>query len=90
MYVQVSPLRSYQKKKIALYVPWFNSDSPLKFVVYHFFIFLFFHQALDPKFDLALKQKVLELEGSSFGIRPYVYVLNGCYEEPHPEKPPYQ
>ena len=38
---------------------------------------LFNLQALDPKFVLALEPRVLELEGSSFGISRYIYVLKG-------------
>ena len=34
-------------------------------------------QALDPNFVLALELKVLKLEGSSYGIRPSIYVLRG-------------
>ena len=34
-------------------------------------------QALDPNFVLALELKVLKLEGSSYGIRPSIYVLKG-------------
>ena len=43
---------------------------------------LFNFEALDPKFILALEPRVLELKISSFGIRPYIYVLKGCYKEP--------
>ena len=44
-------------------------------------------QALDLIFVLALEPKVLKLEGSSFEIRPSIYVLMGCYDEP-PKKLP--
>ena len=66
------------EKKLALYVPWFNSDGPLKSKVSHLKNLRFFKvQALDPKFVLALKPRVLKLEGSSYGIRPSIYVLKG-------------
>ena len=35
---------------------------------------IFNFQALDPKFVLALEPRVLKLEGSSFGVRPSIYV----------------
>ena len=55
------------KKKLALYVPLFNSDGPLKSKVSHFKNMRFFNfQALDPNFVLALEPRVLKLEGSSY------------------------
>ena len=35
---------------------------------------------MDPKFILALEPRVLKLGGSSFGIRPYIYILKECYK----------
>ena len=43
------------EKKLALYVPWFNSDGPLKSEVFHF--------KKISSFVLALEQKVFKLEG---------------------------
>ena len=36
---------------------------------------------LDSKFGLALVPKALKQEGSSFGFRPSIYILIGCYDE---------
>ena len=70
------------KKNIALYVPRINSDGPLKSEVSHFKnLILINFQALDPKFVLALEHRVLKLEGSSFGNRPYICFLKGFYKE---------
>ena len=53
-------------------MPQFSSDRPLKSKVSHLKnLSLLNFQHLDPKYDLAVEPKVLELEGSSFGIRPY-------------------
>ena len=35
-------------------------------------------QAQHLNFQIALEPRILKLEGSSFGIRPYIYVLKGC------------
>ena len=32
-------------------------------------------------FVLALEPRVFKLDGSSFGIRPYIYVLKECYKD---------
>ena len=34
---------------------------------------------------MALELKVLKLEGSSYGIRPSIYVLKGWYDETAPK-----
>ena len=73
-------------KKLTLYVPWFNSDGPLKSEVSISKIELFHFQALDPKFVLALKPIVLKQEGSSCGIGPSICVLNGGYKERQRDK----
>ena len=36
---------------------------------------------MDPNFVLTLKPRVFKLEGSSFEIRPSIYVIKGCYKE---------
>ena len=77
-------------KELVLYVPRFSYDSPLKSEVSHLKnLRVFNFQALDPKFVLALEPRVLELEGSSFGIRPYIYGLKECNKET-PKNWPYQ
>ena len=38
-------------------------------------------QARDPNFVLALELRVCKLEGSSYDIRPSIYVLKGWYYE---------
>ena len=44
--------------------------------------------ALDPNF--ALELSILMLEGSSYGIRPLIFILNGLYDEsPHPMRNSY-
>ena len=66
------------KKKISAL---FNSDGPFKSKMSHFKkLSLFNFQALDPNFVLAPEPRVWELEGSSFGMRPYIYVIKGCYK----------
>ena len=56
----------------------FNSDGPLKSEKYHFqfsdILRLINFQALASKFLLA------------FGIRPSIYLQNGCLDEPDPKK----
>ena len=73
-------------KKIALFGPWFNSESPVKSNLFHLKILRFFNfQDMDPKLVLVLHPRVLKRGGSSLGIRPSIYVLKGCYKEP-PQK----
>ena len=43
-------------------------------------------QARDPNFVLALELRVLKLEGSSYDIRPSIYILKGWYDETPPKK----
>ena len=65
-------------------MPQFNSGSSLKFEVSHLKNLGHLNfQAMDLKFVLALKPRVLKLEGSTFGIRPSIHVLKqkGCYKE---------
>ena len=71
-------------KNLVLYVPRVYSADPLNSKVSNLQSFLRFidFQALDTKFVLALEPKVLKLEGSSFGIRPFNYVLMGGYDKP--------
>ena len=57
----------YGHIKKVLYVPWFNFDSHLNLRFFNL-------QALDPKFVLALEPRILKLKGSSFGIRPYIFM----------------
>ena len=55
-----------------VYVPRFSSDGPQKSKVSHFKNLRFFNfRALGQTFVLALEPRVLKLEASSFGIRPY-------------------
>ena len=37
--------------------------------------------------EVQMEPKVLKLKGSSFGIRPSIYVLKGCHYEPTPKVP---
>ena len=75
----------HAKKKLVLYLPQFKSYGPLKSDMSHLKnLILFNFQDLDSKFVLALKPRVLKLEGSSFGIRPIIYVLKGCFKDPPP------
>ena len=73
---------TFKLKKISLYLPWFNSEGPLKSEVSHLKnLSLFNFQALDPKFVLALEPRFFEQVGLSFGIRPYIHFLKEHYKE---------
>ena len=60
-----------------MYVPWYKfqflSIEILRFIDC---------QALAPKYILALELTILKLEGSSFGIRPSIYVIQKFNDEP--------
>ena len=68
-------------KKIALFVPRFNFGGPPKLKNSNFQKANLDFDAQHPNFHLALKPKILKLEGSSFGNRSSIYVLNGWYNE---------
>ena len=64
-------------------MPQFNTDDPLKSEVYHLKILRCFNfQALGPKFVFAMEPKVLKLDVSFLGIRPYIYFLKGIIKKP--------
>ena len=64
----------------ALWSPRYPILTQQKLGIYKFLI-----QAVAPKFVLSLKATALKLEGLSFGIRPSIYVLKGCFDEPAPK-----
>ena len=60
---------------------WFNSEvRSLPFSNNKMLRFIDF-KALDPNFVLAIELPIPKLEGSSYGMRPLIYVLKGWYDE---------
>ena len=76
------------KKNLALYVPRLIQtalQSPKNSIYKKQNLEIYRFSSSSPKFFFG--SRALKLEGSSFGIRPSIYVLKGCCDESLPKVP---